>query len=152
MIRRPPRSTLFPYTTLFRSNSEWKKRERGEEWQPGENLSAAIGQGFINVTPMQMAIAYNAIATEGKVVKPFVVRKIIDGDGKVIKENFPRVVRDLTEAQSTGVRYSPETFKIVKEAMRRVANGTAGTARFWKIPGVEMAGKTGTVQVMGFSA
>lgn len=133
-------------------NSEWKKRERGEEWQPGENLSTAIGQGFVNVTPLQMAIAYNAIATEGKVVKPFVIRKVIDQDGKVLKENFPKVLRTLTEPQATGVKISPETFKVVKESMRRVANGTAGTARFWKIPGVEMAGKTGTAQVMGFSA
>jgi penicillin-binding protein 2 len=133
-------------------NSEWKKRERGEEWQAGENLSAAIGQGFINVTPMQMAVAYNAIGTEGKVVRPFVVRKVIDQDGKILKENFPKVVRDLQEQQWTGVKISADTFKVVKEAMRRVANGQHGTARYWKIPGVEMAGKTGTVQVMGFSA
>ncbi len=133
-------------------NSEWKKRERGEEWQPGENLSMAIGQGFLNVTAMQMAVAYNAIGTEGQVVKPFIVRKVIDQDGKVIKENFPKVLRNLQETQSNGVKYSPESFKVVKEAMRRVANGSQGTARFWKIPGVEMAGKTGTSQVMGFSA
>lgn len=133
-------------------NSEWKKRERGEEWQPGENLSMAIGQGFLNVTPMQMAVAYNAIGTEGQVVKPFIVRKVIDQDGKVIKENFPKVVRNLQDNPASGVKISPESFKIVKEAMRRVANGSQGTARFWKIPGVEMAGKTGTSQVMGFSA
>lgn len=133
-------------------NEEWKKRERGEEWQPGENLSTAIGQGFVNVTPLQMAVAYNTIAMEGKVVKPFVVRKIIDQDGKVIKENFPQVIRNLQDQQPDGLKYDEQTFKVVKEAMRRVANGAGGTARFWKIPGVEMAGKTGTVQIMGFSA
>lgn len=133
-------------------NSEWKKAAIGEEWQPGENLSTAIGQGYVEATPIQMAIAYNAIGTEGKVVKPFIVRKIIDQEGKVLKENFPQVVRDLTEIQKTGVRVSPETFKIVKEGMRRVANGDRGTARHWKIPGVPMAGKTGTAQVMNFTA
>lgn len=133
-------------------NSTWKKQAMGEEWQPGENLSTAIGQGFVNVTPIQMAIAYNTIATEGKVVKPFVLRKVIDQDGKVLREQFPSVVRDMTQVQKTGVKIDPANFKIVKEAMRRVANGDRGTARFWKIPGVPMAGKTGTAQVMGFSA
>lgn len=133
-------------------NSAWKKATVGEEWQAGENLSTAIGQGFVTVTPISMAVAYNAIATEGKVVKPFVVRKILDQDGKVLRENFPQVVRDLQQAQPNGVKISPETFKVVKEGMRLVANGPKGTARYWKVPGVEFAGKTGTAQVMGFSA
>ena len=133
-------------------NSEWKKATMGEEWQPGENLSTAIGQGFVTATPIQMAVAYNSIGTEGKVVKPFIIRKIIDQEGKVLRENFPQVVRDLTEQQKTGVKVTTATFKVVKEAMRRVANGDRGTAKFWKIPGVPMAGKTGTAQVMGFSS
>ncbi|MBX3040119.1 MAG: penicillin-binding protein 2 [Bdellovibrionaceae bacterium] len=133
-------------------SAEWKKRAIGEEWQPGENLSAAIGQGFVEATPLQMAVAYNAIGTEGKVVKPFVVRKIVDQDGRIVREEHPKVERDLTQIQDTGVRIDPATFKVVKEAMRRVANGTSGTARFWKVPGVQIAGKTGTAQVMGFSA
>ncbi|WP_413290903.1 penicillin-binding protein 2 [Bdellovibrio sp. HCB337] len=133
-------------------NSEWKKGAMGEEWQAGENLSTAIGQGFVEATPIQMAVAYNAIGTEGKVVKPFVIRKIIDQEGKVLKENFPQVVRDLTQPQKTGIQVTTETFKIVKEGMRRVANGERGTAKWWKVPGVPMAGKTGTAQVMNFSA
>lgn len=133
-------------------NSAWKKATVGEEWQPGENLSTAIGQGFVNVTPLSMAIAYNAIGTEGKVVRPFLVRKIIDQDGKVLRENFPQVVRDLQQMQPNGVQITPQTFQTVKEGMRRVSNGSRGTAQRYKVPGVEMAGKTGTAQVMGFSA
>jgi penicillin-binding protein 2 len=133
-------------------NSAWKKAAVGEEWQAGENLSTAIGQGFVNVTPLSMAIAYNAIGTEGKVVKPFVIRKVIDQDGKVLRENFPVVLRDLQQTQPNGVKISVDTFKTVKEGLRRVANGDRGTAKHWKVPGVQMAGKTGTAQVMGFSA
>jgi penicillin-binding protein 2 len=133
-------------------NSAWKKATVGEEWQPGENLSTAIGQGFVNVTPLSMAVAYNAIGTEGKVVRPFLVRKVIDQDGKVLRENFPQVVRDLQQPQSNGVQISENTFKVVKEGMRRVFNGERGTAKAHKVPGVEIAGKTGTAQVMGFSA
>lgn len=133
-------------------NSEWKKSIRGEEWQPGENLSTAIGQGYVTVTPLQMAIAYNTIALEGKVVKPFIVKKVVDHEGNILLERFPEVVRDITLPQPNGYKIDTETFKIVKEAMRRVANGTAGTARSLKVPGVQMAGKTGTAQVMSFSA
>lgn len=133
-------------------NSQWKKQETGEEWQPGENLSTAIGQGFVRVSLMQMLIAYNAIATGGKVVQPFVVRKIIDQDGRVMREQFPKVVRDLTQLQPNGIKIDPPTFKTVREGMRRVANGPNGTARAYKVPGVQFAGKTGTAQVIGFSA
>lgn len=133
-------------------NSAWKKATYGEEWQGGENLSTAIGQGFVNVTPLQMAVAYNTIGTEGKVYKPYVVQKVINQDGKVIRENFPTLLRDLTEKQKNGVQIDRKNFQIVKEGLRRVANGDHGTARMMKIPGFQMAGKTGTTQVMGFSA
>lgn len=133
-------------------NAAWKKQYRGEEWQEGENLSTAIGQGFVNTTLMQMTLAYNTIGLKGKVYKPYVIQKIVDQEGKVLKENFPQMVRDLQQVQPNGVKISEHTFDVVREGMRRVANGDRGTARFWKIPGVQMAGKTGTAQVMGFSA
>ncbi|MBC7743319.1 MAG: penicillin-binding protein 2 [Bdellovibrionaceae bacterium] len=133
-------------------SSEWKKSIRGEEWQPGENLSTAIGQGYVAATPLQMALAYNTIATEGKVVKPFLVKKVVDHDGKVLFERFPEVLRDVTLPQPNGYKIDVDTFRIVKEALRRVTNGTRGTAKNLKIPGVQMAGKTGTAQVMSFTA
>lgn len=133
-------------------SAEWKKKTIGEEWQPGENLSTAIGQGFVTATPLQMAVAYNTIGTEGKVVKPFLIRKVIDPRGQVIEEHQPEVVRDLQQLQPNGVKISLETFKTVKEAMRRVVQGDRGTAKFWRVPNIEMAGKTGTSQVRSFSA
>ena len=133
-------------------NAKWKKDNIGEEWQAGENLSTAIGQGFVTTTLIQLAVAYNAIATEGQVVKPFVIQKIIDLDGKTLKEFHPTVLRNLQEKQPNGVQVSEKTFRTVKEGMRLVANGAKGTARYWKVPGVEFAGKTGTAQVMSFSA
>jgi penicillin-binding protein 2 len=86
------------------------------------------------------------------VYRPFVIRKVIDQDGRVLKEHFPQLLRDLTQTQTTGIKIDVSTFKVVKEGLRRVANGERGTAKRWKIPGVQMAGKTGTVQVMSFSA
>ncbi|MBX7231336.1 MAG: penicillin-binding protein 2 [Bdellovibrionales bacterium] len=133
-------------------SSEWKLRTMGEEWQPGENLSNAIGQGFILTTALQMAIAYNTIALEGKVVKPFIVKKIMNVDNNVDQEFQPVIVRDVSKDPFKGVTVDPKTFQVVKEGMRRVANGNSGTARWWKVPGVEMAGKTGTSQVRSFSS
>lgn len=133
-------------------NSAWKKSLRGEEWQPGENLTLAIGQGYVMTTPMQLAVAYNTIATEGKVVKPFIIKKVVNHDGNILVEKTPEIVRDITLTQPNGYKIDTETFKIVKESMWRVANGAHGTGRGFKIPGVQLAGKTGTAQVMGFAA
>jgi penicillin-binding protein 2 len=132
--------------------SEWKLKKLGEEWQPGENLSNAIGQGFVLATALQMAIGYNSIGLEGKVVKPFLIKKILDQDSRVIQEFQPQIVRDATQPNEFGVTIPQEYFKVVKEGMRRVINGEHGTARGSKLDFVEMAGKTGTTQVRSFAA
>jgi penicillin-binding protein 2 len=132
--------------------SEWKLKKLGEEWQPGENLSNAIGQGFVLVTALQMAMAYNSIGLEGKVMKPFLIKKVLNQDSKVVQEFEPQLLRDATQPNEFGVTIAPETFKVVKEGMRRVIHGERGTARGSRLAGVEMAGKTGTTQVRSFSA
>lgn len=133
-------------------NSEWKKRQYGEEWQPGENLSNAIGQGFVLTTPLQMALAFNAIGTEGKLYRPFLVKKLSDHKDNVIEEFEPKLVRDISQPDENNFFISKKNFKIVKEGMRLVGNGERGTARWYQVPGIEIAGKTGTAQVRSFSA
>lgn len=133
-------------------SSEWKLKKLGEEWQPGENLSNAIGQGFVLVTALQMAVAYNTIGTEGLVVKPFLIKKILNQDSKVVQEFEPQILRDATQDNEFEVKVDKSVFKTVKEGMRRVVHGERGTARASKIDGVEMAGKTGTTQVRSWSA
>ncbi len=132
--------------------SEWKIKKLGEEWQPGENLSNAIGQGFVLTTALQMALAYNTIGLEGKVMKPYLIKRILNQDSKVVQEFEPQVLRDATQPNEFGVTIEPKYFKTVKEGMRRVVNGERGTARASKLIGIEMAGKTGTTQVRSFSA
>jgi penicillin-binding protein 2 len=130
-------------------SSEWKLKNFGEEWQPGENLSNAIGQGFVLTTAMQLAVGYNTIAREGEVVRPFLVKKIIDQDNKVIREFLPEIVRDATK-DNGGIHIDRENFKVVKEGLRRVVE--AGTGRSVRLPGIAVGGKTGTVQVRSQSA
>lgn len=131
--------------------SEWKKRTQGEVWQPGENLINAIGQGFVLATTLQMAVAFNTIGLEGQMYKPFLVKRLINNDNEVVKEFQPQLVRDISKPSDNGY-IEKRHFATVKEGMRRVANGSRGTARWYKVPGIEMAGKTGTSQVMSFSA
>ncbi len=132
--------------------SEWKLKKLGEEWQPGENLSNAIGQGFVLVTALQMALAYNTIGLEGQVVKPFLIKKILNQDSKVIQEFEPSILRDATQPNEFGVTIDTATFKTVKQGMREVVSGESGTAHRARVLGVDMAGKTGTTQVRSFSA
>jgi penicillin-binding protein 2 len=131
---------------------DWKLKATGEPWQPGENLSNAIGQGFVLTTLLQMAVAYNAIGMNGKVYKPFLVKQVLNQEGQVVKEFEPAVLQDVTTPDENGVVLDPKNLASVRDGMWRVANGEKGTARWWKIPGVEFAGKTGTSQVMSFSA
>lgn len=131
---------------------EWKLKVTGEPWQPGENLSNAIGQGFVRTTLMQLLLGYNAIGNGGKLVRPFIVKKILSPDHKVIEEFEPEVIRDITEDNDTGAKVSPAVLASVRKGLWQVANGERGTAHWWKVPGTEFAGKTGTTQLQSFSA
>ncbi len=133
-------------------NSDWKRRQYGEEWQPGENLSNAIGQGFVLTTPLQMALAFNAIGLEGKLYRPFIVKKLTDHKDNTVEEFEPKLIKDLTIEDENGFHIDRKHFKIVKEGLRLVSNGEFGTARWHRIPGIEIAGKTGTSQVKSFTA
>jgi len=135
-------------------STEWKRKVRNEEWHPGENLSVAIGQGFVQATPLQMAVAYMAIGSEGKVVKPFLIKRILSPDGKILREEKHQVIRDVTVGHGdTPPLIDKSHFHPVKEGLRLVVNGIRGTARTRvRLEGVEIAGKTGTAQVRGFSA
>lgn len=126
-------------------DSKWKIKNLGEAWQAGENLVHVIGQGFILVTPLQLAVAYNAIATSGKIVQPFVVKKITDFNDQEIKSFLPKVIRTIDK------QIADQHFKTVRKALQQVVHGPQGTARWWKTNEVKIAGKTGTTQVMSFS-
>jgi penicillin-binding protein 2 len=133
-------------------NSKWKEQTLGEPWQPGENLSNAIGQGFVLATPIQMVVAYSTIAMEGIGYKPHIVKKLSDQDDKLIEETKPSILYDLTKPLENGKPLvSKNTFKEVIKGLSLVTNGNFGTAKYYKLPGIEYAGKTGTAQNFGLS-
>jgi penicillin-binding protein 2 len=123
--------------------AEWKKRATGVPWQKGESLSVAIGQGFNLTTPLQMAVAYAALANGGTVWKPYVVDRV-EGGGKNV-----RLARGAEEAGTVPVE--PRYLQKVQEALRGVVEERRGTAHRISHEDVVMAGKTGTAQVVRMS-
>lgn len=121
---------------------EWKKKVFKQPWVEGETLSVAIGQGFLSATPLQMAIAYAAIANGGTLVHPYPAIRTQTYEGKII-ENF-------AGSENRKISIDKENIQKTMEALSAVVNepgGTAyGTVRS-KI--VKIAGKTGTAQVTG---
>ena len=133
-------------------NRDWKLKTVGEPWQPGENLSMSIGQGFVISTPIQMARAYSIIGREGEVFQPQLIKKVISPEQKTIAEFSPKLLDDISQPKEGRKFIKKEHFRTVKEGLRRVVQGDRGTARRVRVPGFEIAGKTGTAQVRSFKA
>ncbi len=114
----------------------WKERVKQEIWLPGETISASIGQGYVTVTPIQMAQVTAAFANRGVVYRPHLVRAIMERTSGRVQE-LPVVPRGRLNIHS-------ETIDRVRAAMEAVV--TDGTAKRAKSPLVTIAGKTGTAQ------
>jgi penicillin-binding protein 2 len=119
---------------------KWKKAATGEPWQKGETLVVGIGQGYVSVTPLQLAVMTARLANGGFKVMPRLTREVVDGRNA-------QSLEPLEPFESLGL--VPEHLAVVIQGMIDVVNGKRGTARRSKIKekSMEMAGKTGTVQV-----
>jgi penicillin-binding protein 2 len=122
-------------------SSAWKEKRFREPWMAGETISASIGQGYNLVTPLQLAVAYAAIANGGVVVKPRLVLRQSDSDGRLV---------DGTPPEPAGrVVVKREYLDLVRTALEGVVEEPHGTGARARVPGVRVAGKTGTAQVVG---
>lgn len=119
---------------------DWKLKTRDEPWFPGETLSAAIGQGYVLVTPLQLANLYATIARKGVQMDPFIVGDIVNIGGLELYRRDPMVKRELEIPDEVWVR--------IIEALEGVVNEPHGTGPAARIPGISVAGKTGTAQVV----
>lgn len=106
-----------------------------KQWGPVELATLSFGQG-ISVTVLQLATALSAIANGGYLIKPYIVKKVMDPEGNVLKENEAEVRRRVI---------SYETARKVTEMLEAVVED--GTGKNALVPGYRVAGKTGTAQV-----
>jgi len=121
----------------FLPDPSWKKEELGEIWYDGDTYNLSIGQGYIRVTPLQMAASFVPITNGGKLFQPQVAKEIIDSDKNLIKEIEPEIIRE-------GFIKS-ENLEVVRQGMRQAV--TNGTATGWLDQlGVQTAAKTGSAQ------
>ncbi|MBA6413214.1 penicillin-binding protein 2 [Parahaliea sp. F7430] len=119
-------------------STRWKRDHMNQPWYPGETLSAGIGQGYMLTTPLQLAVSTAVLATKGRHWSPRLVRSI-DGQPLVAPELPP-------------VEASPEHWQAVQEGMHAVVHSARGSARsIAKGLQYEIAGKTGTAQVIGIA-
>jgi len=119
-------------------STAWKAKVRHEPWWPGETVSASIGQGYVSVTPMQMAYLTATVGNGGDIYRPRLVRGIT--------ERSTGTYRELPTIEVGRMTVRPETMLLIQQAMAGVV--THGTATRAKSPLVAIAGKTGTAQTV----
>lgn len=116
-----------------------------EKWARINLVTASFGQG-IAVSPLQLVSAYAALANGGRLMKPYLIQKIVDAEGRAVQINEPTFVRQVVH---------PETAKTVIEVLEKVVE-KGGTGWRAQIAGMRIAGKTGTSQKInglgGYSA
>lgn len=117
---------------------EWKRNQHNQSWYPGETLITGIGQGFLQVTPIQLARATATLANKGKTVTPFLVKNSASPDS----------VDPETEKRLDNIELKPENINTIISAMINVIHDPHGTAKsIGKGINYQIAGKTGTAQV-----
>lgn len=133
---------LVPDLAFKRQTCDRKVDPINCSWRPGDSINMSIGQGNVLVTPIQMAVAYAAIANGGTVVTPTLGRAVTDADG--------RVLRDLVGARAERpLGLSKPNIELIRSGLEAAANGNGGTATpvFGSLPRqFRAAGKTGTAE------
>jgi penicillin-binding protein 2 len=122
-------------------SSTWKKKRYGVPWQEGETLSVSIGQGYVLATPLQMAMLTASVANGGTRYRPAIMERVETMEGEVVYQSAPQEIGRLP--------ISPRNLKIVQQGIWGAVNGDRGTARRVHLHDIEIAGKTGTSQVVG---
>lgn len=122
-------------------NKNWKREVRHEPWFPGETLSASIGQGFVSTTPLQLAGMISAVANNGILNRPHLLKGTRNHETGELNEVPLRKGRDL--------KISNKTLTLIRDALAGVVSEPAGTGKRSRLTHVAVGGKTGTAQVVG---
>lgn len=118
-------------------DNEWKQKNIGEAWYPGDTLHMAIGQGFLLATPLQILAQTAYVASDGKLIEPHLATRVTDANGSEVKKfKYEPIVKDI---------FKKEDLDLVKTGLEQVPKegGTAWPFFSFTIP---TAGKTGTAE------
>ncbi len=113
-------------------SAEWAERVFHRKWYAGETISVSTGQGAVTTTPLQLARTIGGIAMGG-----------------VFKQ--PHLLKDAPNVGEERFALSEPTVEKITDAMYGVVNEEGGTARSIRLPGIEVSGKSGTAQVIGYA-
>jgi len=117
-------------------SAEWKRRIYKEPWYPGDTMNMAIGQGYVVVTPVQVARMLSAVANGGTLFAPRLARRVLAADGFEVMSYAP--------VSSGKLAVAPESLATLREALRMAVEWGTGTAA--AVPGLAVAGKTGSAE------
>lgn len=116
---------------------KWKRKVFGQGWVGGDTLNCAIGQGFVLATPFQIALAMARFANGGHRIKPYFIKSA-------------KSVDQIANGEAKKIIKNESHFELINQGLNNVVNHKGGTAYYRRITqkGFEMAGKTGTSQVI----
>lgn len=120
-------------------SKEYKLKNSKEKWTEFDTALLSIGQGTIAITPLQAAVYTAAIANGGTIWKPYLLKSVMDTEGKTIFTNTPHIARKINTA--------PENIMMVQKGMWMVVNGALGSGKTARNQFITLYGKTGTAEV-----
>lgn len=117
---------------------DWKKTTFHESWYPGDTCNSSIGQGYISTTPLQIAQIACVVANNGVLMRPYVIKRVQNGENKTVFETKPTVQRT--------VDLPAEYWRMIQHGMTSAVSGPKGTAKILNMPGLQVAAKTGSAE------
>ena len=126
----------------FMPDKAWKKAVWGQNWWDGDTYNLSIGQGFLQITPLEVANSIAAIANGGILYQPHIVKEIIDNNKNLVKGFEPEIIRQNF--------IDPQNLAAAREGMRQAVTGIgapqASAVLLSSLP-VKVAAKTGTAEL-----
>lgn len=118
-------------------DTAWKKKMIGSGWFKGDTILLSIGQGYLLVTPLQIANLYAAIANKGEIYTPHLVKEFKDSKGK----SYP------IELYKKEIKYYPKSYyNILNDALIATVSQDNGTTKVLRTKGMKVAAKSGSAQ------
>lgn len=136
----------------------WKRRTIGENWATGDTYIAAMGQGYVLSTPLQVLVSFATLANDGKYMRPTLVKEVLDSEGNVVQPFKPEQVWDITQdpvitvydenqfATDVKKTVAPWVIDLAKQGMRMVVEPGGTADREFADMEISSAGKTGTAE------